>query len=81
MDEKLIKLILQSCEDSLKEIQDFQNDTELVDFQKLSSNPTILANALSKSFTNLLCYKVSVEAHQRYSVRLNLIVCIFCGVS
>ena len=35
---------------------------------------SILIDNLSKSFTRLLSYKVSKEAYQRYSVRLNIIV-------
>lgn len=34
----------------------------------------ILIDGLSKTFTRLLSYKVSREAYQRYSVRLEVIV-------
>lgn len=76
MDARILKAILCSSENVEKDFgksEDYQKLIQDENFLPTSSN---IFNALSISLTNLLSYKVSREAYQRYTVRLNVIVCI-----
>jgi hypothetical protein len=46
----------------------------------LSLESNRILNILCTSLSNLLCYKVSKEVYQRYSIRLLIIVCQFFSI-
>ncbi|EFN80949.1 uncharacterized protein LOC105186428 [Harpegnathos saltator] len=70
MDADLLRAILRSFNDS-------ENVTESEDYKNISKEVVLQSNAISDalytSLSNLLCYKVSKQAYQRYSVRLLII--------
>lgn len=74
MDADVIRTILRSFGDA-------ENVTESQDYENISKEVVLQSNAVSntlcESLSNLLCYKVSKQAYQRYSVRLLIIVCSF----
>lgn len=71
MDTDILRAILRSSGDA-------QNVTESEDYKNISREVVLQSNAISDtlctSLSNLLCYKVSKQAYQRYSVRLLIIV-------
>ncbi|XP_070172663.1 uncharacterized protein [Polyergus mexicanus] len=72
MDADILKTILKSYGDAENVVQ--SEDTKNVSREALlvSQSDTVL-NTLCTSLSNLLCYKVSKQAYQRYSVRLLII--------
>lgn len=74
MDTDILRAILRNSDvpESVIESEDYKNISKEV---VLQSNA--ISNTLCTSLSNLLCYKVSKQAYQRYSVRLLIIVCYF----
>ncbi|XP_031834124.1 uncharacterized protein LOC116427663 [Nomia melanderi] len=73
MDVEILKSILNSCETATKDLEKSEDYQKLVNEDKFIPTSSNIFNALCLSFTNLLCYKVSREAYQRYTVRFNVI--------
>ena len=73
MDLDILKAIVQSCEEVINNENPGECDKSFMEQKFPVTDRTMLAT-LTKSFTNLISYKVSQEAHQRYSVRLHVIV-------
>ncbi|XP_076643865.1 uncharacterized protein LOC143354048 [Halictus rubicundus] len=73
MDGRILKAILCSCESATEDLKNSQDYQELVNEDKFLPTSSNIFNALCLSLTNLLSYKVSREAYQRYTVRLNVI--------
>lgn len=71
MDADILRAILRSFSDA-------ENVTESEDYKNMSREVVLQSNAifdtLCASLSSLLCYKVSKQAYQRYSVRLLIIV-------
>lgn len=73
MDATILKAILHSCEDAVKSIENSEEYKDFINNDIFTPTSDIVLRALSTSFANILCYKVSKEAYQRYSVRLQVI--------
>ncbi|XP_076681473.1 uncharacterized protein LOC143375832 isoform X2 [Andrena cerasifolii] len=73
MDSTILKAILCSCESVTKDLAKSEDYQKLAQEQKFLPTSNNIFNALSLSLTNLLSYKVSREAYQRYTVRLHVI--------
>lgn len=73
MDSTILKAILCSCESVAKDLAKSEDYQQLAQEQKFLPTSNNIFNALSLSLTNLLSYKVSREAYQRYTVRLHVI--------
>ncbi|XP_046827929.1 uncharacterized protein LOC124428186 [Vespa crabro] len=73
MDVRILRAILHSCEDAEKSIEKTEEYKDFLNTDAFVPRSDVVLRALSKSFSNLLCYKVSKEAYQRYSVRLHVI--------
>ncbi|XP_078047575.1 uncharacterized protein LOC144475488 [Augochlora pura] len=73
MDAKILKALLCSCESATKDLETSEDYQKLVNEEKFLPTSSNIFNALCSSLTNLLSYKVSREAYQRYTVRLNVI--------
>lgn len=74
MDTDILRAIIKSCSNTenngqSEKYEDVSRET------LLCSQSDAILNTLCKSLSNLLCYKISKEAYQRYSVRLLVIVC------
>lgn len=77
MDERILRTILYSCESVTKDLENSSEYKKLLEKDKFLPSNDIF-NGLCLSLTKLLSYKVSKEAYQRYTVRLRVIVCMFC---
>lgn len=77
MDDRILKAILCSCESVSKNLEKSEEYQNLVREEKFLPTSNSIFNALCLSLTNLLSYKVSKKAYQRYTVRLHVIVCTF----
>ncbi|XP_017790548.1 PREDICTED: uncharacterized protein LOC108572778 [Habropoda laboriosa] len=73
MDERILKSILCSCESVTKDLENSKDYKKLLEEDKFLPTSNDILNALCTSLTNLLSYKVSKEAYQRYTVRLHVI--------
>ncbi|KAF7413566.1 hypothetical protein HZH68_002055 [Vespula germanica] len=73
MDIRILRTILHSCEDAEKSIEKTEEYKDFLNTDAFVPRSDVVLRALSTSFSNLLCYKVSKEAYQRYSVRLHVI--------
>ncbi|XP_015174725.1 PREDICTED: uncharacterized protein LOC107065498 [Polistes dominula] len=73
MDVRILRTILHSCEDAEKSIENTEDYKDFLNTNAFVPRSDIVLRALSTSFSNLLYYKVSKEAYQRYSVRLHVI--------
>ncbi|KAK2588712.1 hypothetical protein KPH14_001602 [Odynerus spinipes] len=73
MDATVLRAILHSCEDAVKSIENTEEYKDFINNSAFVPMSDIVLRALSMSFSNILCYKVSKEAYQRYSVRLQVI--------
>lgn len=73
MDNKIFEAILCSSESAIQSLDEADRN-KLLQNEALVFKSTSVFNALCTSLTKLLCYNVSKEAHQRYSVRINVIV-------
>lgn len=73
MDTDILRAILRSY-GGAENVQD-EDYKDLSRETILSPASDTILNTLCTSLSNLLCYKVSKEAYQRYSVRLLIIVC------
>ena len=73
MDSTILKAILRSCESATKDLAKSEDYQKLDREQKFLPTSSNIFNSLSSSLTNLLSYKVSREAYQRYTVRLHVI--------
>lgn len=71
MDADILKAILKSFNDA--ENVQYENYEESKKTSLCIQSDTVL-NTLCISLSNLLCYKISKEAYQRYSIRLLTIV-------
>jgi len=71
MDADIITAILKS---DTKNVAQSENCKDVSRETLLSSQSDATLNTLCTSLSNLLCYKVSKEAYQRYSARLLIIV-------
>lgn len=71
-------IIINSCEEAVKDLEPIKDTVDIEAFPSVDEN---VIKSLAKAITFLLSYKVSREAHQRYSVRTQIIVssksCIF----
>lgn len=74
MDADILKTILKSYGDAENIVQSEDCKDASREALLISQSDTVL-NTLCTSLSNLLCYKVSKQAYQRYSVRLLIIVC------
>lgn len=74
MDADILRTILNSCGDAgdVVSSEDYKNVTRDT---ILCPRSDATFDTLCTSLSNLLSYKVSKEAYQRYSVRLLIIVC------
>ncbi|KZC12170.1 hypothetical protein WN55_03251 [Dufourea novaeangliae] len=73
MDDRILKAVLCSCESATKDLENSEDYQKLINEEKFLPTSSNIFNALCLSLTNLLSYKVSKEAYQRYTVRLNII--------
>ncbi|XP_053985551.1 uncharacterized protein LOC128879980 isoform X1 [Hylaeus volcanicus] len=73
MDNRILKAILLSCESAWKDLDNSEEYQKLVRDDKFLPTSKNIFNAVCLSLTNLLTYKVSKEAYQRYTVRLHVI--------
>ncbi|XP_076381958.1 uncharacterized protein LOC117224259 [Megalopta genalis] len=73
MDANILKALLCSCESVTKDLESSEDYQKLVNEDKFLPTSSNIFNALCSSLTSLLSYKVSREAYQRYTVRLNVI--------
>ncbi|XP_054015792.1 uncharacterized protein LOC128896425 isoform X2 [Hylaeus anthracinus] len=73
MDNRILKTILLSCESAWKDRDNSEEYQKLVRDDKFLPTSKNIFNAVCLSLTNLLTYKVSKEAYQRYTVRLHVI--------
>lgn len=73
MDSTILKAILLSCEDAIKSIENFEEYNNFINKDVFIPISDTVLCALVTSFSNILYYKVSKEAYQRYSVRLQVI--------
>lgn len=74
MDREIVRSVLRSSGKFMESLPDEKHLDEII-----GKIPVIDQNtsaALSTSLTDLMTYKISPEAYQRYSVRINLIVSI-----
>lgn len=72
MDADIITAILKS---DAENVAQSENCKDMSRETLLCSQSDTIFNALCTSLSNLLCYKISKEAYQRYSVRFLIIVC------
>jgi len=72
MDADIITAILKSDIENVAQSENYKDISREI---LLSSQSDTILNTLCTSLSNLLCYKVSKEAYQRYSIRLLIIVC------
>ncbi|XP_076625227.1 uncharacterized protein LOC143343835 [Colletes latitarsis] len=73
MDSKILKAIIYSSENVSKDLEKSEEYQKLGQEGKFLPTSDRIFNVLCLSLTNLLSYKVSKEACQRYTVRLNVI--------
>ncbi|XP_012287744.1 uncharacterized protein LOC105703726 [Orussus abietinus] len=73
MNFKILSMVLLTCEDSRKEIEETNEWRRMLKEEEFSPTSEIILKALNNSLTELLCQKVSIEAYQRYSVRTQII--------
>lgn len=74
MDADILRAILKNCSDAENVIQSENYENISKETLLCIQSDTVL-NTLCISLSNLLCYKISKEAYQRYSIRLLVIVC------
>ncbi|XP_011873605.1 PREDICTED: uncharacterized protein LOC105565212 [Vollenhovia emeryi] len=72
MDADILRVILQSYSDAKNIIQS-NNDEIMPKETLLCIKSNAVSSTLCISLSNLLCYKISKEAYQRYSIRLLII--------
>lgn len=74
-DGQILKNIINSTVVPVKNdpLNECQSEKDVVEFP---ATRTVVIDGLSKRITQILSYKVSQEAYQRYSVRLHVIVSI-----
>ncbi|XP_076762102.1 uncharacterized protein LOC143430024 [Xylocopa sonorina] len=83
MDERILKILISSCESATKDLENSRDYKMLLEENKFLPTSNDIFNALCTSLTKLLTYKVSKEAYQRYTVRFNVINVIreFCRIN
>ncbi|CAL7938728.1 unnamed protein product [Xylocopa violacea] len=83
MDERILKILISSCESASKDIENSKDYKMLLEEDKFLPTSNDIFNVLCTSLTKLLTYKVSKEAYQRYTVRFNVINVIreFCRIN
>jgi len=74
MDADILRAILKSYNDDENFVQS-ENYKNMSKKTLLCIQSDVVLNTLCISLSNLLYYKISKEVHQRYSIRLLIIVC------
>ncbi|TGZ53708.1 uncharacterized protein [Temnothorax longispinosus] len=72
MDTDILRVILRSYSDA-ENVDQSENNENMSKKTLLCIQSDTVLNALCLSLNNLLCYKISKEAYQRYSIRLLII--------